>query len=122
MRRRIQERLRPVLSYGFWRRRFNGDPEAVGRTIVLHGHPFMIVGVMPRAFNGTSVDTAPDVRVPLHTFQALWTGSEAFNVEEADLDLGGRLKSGVTRAQAQAEALAIWRAAIEPSLHGPACW
>jgi predicted permease len=103
-----------VLSYGFWRRRFNGDPEAVGRTILLHGHPFMIVGVMPRAFNGTSVDTAPDVRVPLHTFQALWTGSEAFNVEEADLDLGGRLKSGVTRAHAQAEALAIWRAAIEP--------
>jgi predicted permease len=103
-----------VLSYGFWRRRFNGDPKAVGRTILLHGHPFAIVGVMPRAFNGTSVDTAPDVRVPLHTFQGLWTGLEAFNVEEAKLDLGGRLKSGVTRAQAQAETLAIWRAAIEP--------
>jgi predicted permease len=103
-----------VLSYGFWRRRFNGDPEAVGRTIVLHGHPFVIVGVMPRAFNGTSVDTAPDVRVPLHTFQGLWPGPAAFNVEEAALDLGGRLKSGVTRAQAQAETLAIWRAAIEP--------
>ena len=58
-----------VLSYGFWRRRFNSDPEAVGRTIVLHGHSFVIVGVMPRAFNGTSVDTAPDVRVPLNTFQ-----------------------------------------------------
>ncbi len=103
-----------VLSYGFWRRRFNGDPEAVGRTIVLHGHPLVIVGVMPRAFNGTSVDTAPDVRVPLHAFQGLWTGPEAFNVEEARLDLGGRLKSGVTRAHAQAETLAIWRAAIEP--------
>src|SRR5213594_3674138 len=33
-----------VLSYDFWRRRFNGDPDAVGRTIVLHGHPFVIVG------------------------------------------------------------------------------
>lgn len=103
-----------VLSYGFWRRRFNGDPTTVGRTIVLHGHPFVIVGVMPRAFNGTSVDTAPDLRVPLHTFQMLWTDPEAFNVEEARLDLGGRLKSGVTRAQAQAETLAIWRASIEP--------
>jgi len=102
-----------VLSYGFWRRRFNGDPEAVGRTIVLHGHSFVIVGVMPRAFNGTSVDTAPDVRVPLHTFQELWPWRETFNVEEAQLDLGGRLKSGVARAQAQAETLAIWRAAIE---------
>lgn len=107
-----------VLSYGFWRRRFNGDPEAVGRTIVLHGHAFVIVGVMPRAFNGISVDTAPDMRVPLHTFQDLWPWPEEFNVEAAELDLGGRLKSGVTRAQAQAETLAIWRAAIEPYFTG----
>src|SRR6266851_830091 len=101
-----------VLSYGFWRRRYNGDPEAVGRTIVLHGHPFVIVGVMPRAFNGISVDTAPDVRVPFYTFQELWASPEPFNVEEAQLDLAGRLKSGMTRAQAQAETLTIWRAAI----------
>jgi predicted permease len=107
-----------VLSYGFWRRRFNGDSEAVGRTIMLHGHPFVIVGVMPRAFNGTSVDTAPDVRVPLHTFRELWTAPEAFNIEEAGLDLGGRLVSGVTRAQAQAETLAIWRTVIEPYSRG----
>jgi predicted permease len=104
-----------VLSYGFWRRRFNADPEAVGRTIVLHGHPFVVVGVMPREFNGISVDTAPEVRVPLHTFQGLWAWPEPpFNIEEAQLDLGGRLKSGFTRAQAQAETLMIWRAAIEP--------
>ena len=102
-----------VLSYGFWRRRFNGDPAAVGRTLVLHRHTFVIVGVMPPAFNGTSVDTAPDVRVPLHTFEALWTEPETFNIEAAALDLGGRLKSGTVRAQAQGEALAIWRAAIE---------
>src|SRR5436190_478121 len=31
-----------VLSDGFWRRRFNSDPAAVGRTLVLHGHPFVI--------------------------------------------------------------------------------
>jgi predicted permease len=104
-----------VLSYGFWRRRFNGDPGAVGRTIVLHGHPFVIVGVMPHAFNGTSVDTAPDVRVPFHTLQGLWAWPDPpFNIEQAQLDLGARLKSGITRAQAQAETLTIWRAAIEP--------
>src|SRR4030095_2562752 len=61
-----------VLSYGFWRRRFNGASAAVGQTLVLRGHPFVIVGVMPRGFNGTSVDTAPDVRVPFRTLQALW--------------------------------------------------
>jgi len=103
-----------VLSYGFWRRRFNGDPGIVGRTIVMHGHPFVIVGVMPRAFNGISVDTAPDVRVPIQTFQALWPEPAASHIEQAQLDLGGRLKSGGTRAQAQSETLAIWQAAIEP--------
>lgn len=103
-----------VLSYGFWRRRFNSDPSAVGRAIVLHGHPFVIVGVMPRAFNGTSVDTAPDLRVPFHTFEALWTESDAFSVDKAALDIGGRLKSPDAREQAQAEMLAIWRAAVEP--------
>jgi len=107
-----------VLSYGFWRRRFNGDSAAVGRTLVLHGHTFMIVGVMPRGFNGTSIDTAPDVRVPLHTFEALWTEPEAFNIEAASLDLGGRLKSGTVRAGAQGETLAIWRAAIERYSNG----
>jgi predicted permease len=107
-----------VLSYGFWRRRFNGDPTAVGRMIVLHAHAFAIVGVMPRAFNGISVDTTPDVRVPLRAFELLWPSSEAFDIEEAQLELAGRLKSGVSRTQAQAETLAIWQAAIEPYAAG----
>ena len=109
-----------VLSYGFWWRRFNGESSAVGRTLVLRGHPFVIVGVMPRGFNGTSVDTAPDVRVPFRTFQALWAEPDGFNVEAATLDLGGRLKSGPVRAQAHAETLTIWRAAIEPYSRGEA--
>ena len=37
-----------VLSYGFWQRRFAGDVQAVGRTITLRSHKFVVVGVMPR--------------------------------------------------------------------------
>src|SRR6185436_12842150 len=37
-----------ILSHGFWMRRFQGDPGAVGRTIRLSGRPFRIVGVLPR--------------------------------------------------------------------------
>src|ERR1043166_7381282 len=103
-----------VLSYGFWRRRFNSDATIVGRTIVLHGHPFAIIGVMPRAFNGVSVDTSPDVRVPLETFELLWPAAESFDREDAQLELVARLKSGVSRERAQADTLAIWQAAIEP--------
>ena len=51
-----------VLSYGFWRRRFGGDPHVIGTSLVLRGNRFVIVGVLPREFNGISADTAPDVR------------------------------------------------------------
>jgi hypothetical protein len=39
-----------LISHGYWRRRFGGDPEAVGRTIVVDGRPATIIGVMPAGF------------------------------------------------------------------------
>lgn len=53
-----------VLSYDYWRRRFNGDPSVIGRRIFLRGQPFTIVGVSREGFNGLTVDTTPDLRVP----------------------------------------------------------
>jgi putative ABC transport system permease protein len=40
-----------ILTEGFWRRRFAGDPSVVGTRIELNGLPFEVVGVMPRAFH-----------------------------------------------------------------------
>lgn len=104
-----------VLSYGFWRRRFDGDPGAIGRTITLHEHKFAIVGVMPREFNGTSMDTAPDVRLPLRAALLIFDWDERPKALSGlvNLSLAGRLKAGVTRAQAQAECYSLWRGAIE---------
>ena len=39
-----------VISYGFWQRRFGGDPAIIGRKVELDGEPFTIVGVMPARF------------------------------------------------------------------------
>jgi len=41
-----------VLGYDFWKERFNGDPSVVGRAATVNGHPFTIVGVAPKGFNG----------------------------------------------------------------------
>ena len=99
-----------VLSYGFWQRRFRGDPGVVNKgTILVDGHRFVIVGVMPRDFNGISVDTAPDVRIPLRAFPQL----SGFRQELLDFELAGRLKPGFTRVQAEAECRALWQSAMQ---------
>jgi len=104
-----------VLSYGFWQRRFAGDPHAVGRGITLRGHKFLVVGVMPRTFNGITADTAPDLRIPLRAFPLLhFDGSYRGN--GIALELAARLKPGVTLEQARAQCFAIWHATFEEDL------
>ncbi len=51
-----------VLSYGFWQRQFGGDPGVVGRTMVLSGKTFTVVGIMPAAF---MFPTGTDIWTPL---------------------------------------------------------
>ena len=50
-----------VLSYGFWMRKFGGDPHIVGKTISLSGEPYTVLGVTDRDF---VTDSAADVWLP----------------------------------------------------------
>jgi predicted permease len=104
-----------VLSYGFWQRRFASDVHVVGRGIALRGHKFVVVGVMPRTFNGITADTAPDLRIPLRAFPLL-RFEGAFRGNGIALEIAARLKPGVSLAQARAECSAIWRATTEDAL------
>jgi putative ABC transport system permease protein len=54
-----------VLAYGFWQREYGGSPSVIGRSIVLDGHSFDIVGVTPAPFFGVEVGRSFDVAVPL---------------------------------------------------------
>ncbi len=54
-----------VLSYNFWKRRFGGDPNIIGRTIRLNTLSFTIVGVTPAGFYGTARGLDYDLRVPI---------------------------------------------------------
>ena len=54
-----------VLGYGAWARYFGSDPAAVGRSVMIRGKPYTILGVAPAGFSGIVVGTAPDFYLPL---------------------------------------------------------
>jgi predicted permease len=92
-----------VISYGYWQRRFGGDDRVVGRTIMIDSVSRTIVGVMPRGFR--VVDQDFDVLVPC-AFERNKQPLAGFGLQGI-----GRLKPGVTIAQANADlarALPIW--------------
>src|SRR5438876_6168862 len=97
--------MNAVLGYGFWQRRFQRDSSILGRSIILSGHPFTIVGVSPEGFNGLAVDTSPDVRVPGAVSRSL---VEPFSRSDPESQLFaqifGRLRTGVPIERASAEA------------------
>ena len=91
------ERL-AVLGHGAWLRRFGGDRGVVGRTMLLDGVPYEIVGVMPASFQFPPGDPAVEVWSPL-TFDLTALASRPHRMYATM----GRLASGVTIDRARAE-------------------
>jgi predicted permease len=99
-----------ILSYAFWHQRFRAAPAVVhGESIVMNRQYFTVVGVMPPSFNGTSVDTAPDVWIPLRAFPAL----AGVPPQDVDLEIDGRLRPHLTLVEAQAECKTIFQSTMK---------
>jgi predicted permease len=94
-----------VLSAKGWTRRFDRDPNVLGRTVLVSGTPFEIVGVMPDGFRGLEV-SGPDFWAPLSQLAQFRPGRRG-NDAEVGVDVIGRLKPGVSVASARAQ-LAAW--------------
>jgi predicted permease len=92
-----------VLSHACWQRRFGADPAVVGRDVLLNGHTFRVVGVMPEGFAGVEIVYTPEVWVPM-TMQAwIEPGNEWLERRGTqNIFAVGRLKDGVSVEQAQA--------------------
>ena len=97
-----------VLSHGCWQRRFASDPHIAGKTIMLQGQPFTVIGVTVREFIGTTPDV-PSFWVPLMMRDRLiqaggWEHKRWLTNRNSDVfTLLGRLKPGVTRQEAETE-------------------
>ena len=98
-----------VLSYDFWHGRLGADPRIVGRSIEVNGQTMTIVGVAPRDFAGTTFTSHPMVYVPLSMGTKLGASGSYQNRRSYWLYLFGRLKLGVTIAQARSALNGIYR-------------
>lgn len=93
-----------MISHGFSQRRFGSAANAVDQPIIINGTPFTIVGVTPPEFFGVDPSSAPSVFLPLQAEQLLEPDERP---KYADgnyywLEMMGRLRPGVSMAQAQA--------------------
>jgi predicted permease len=96
-----------VLSYDFWQTHLNGDAGIAGKVINLNKHPYTVLGVTPKGFQGTELFFRPDLWVPMVNEAQL----EGYDYLESRGNHGiwlvGRLKPGVTTAAADANLNAI---------------
>jgi putative ABC transport system permease protein len=105
-----------ILSHAFWQRRFAGDPAIVGQAVTINQQSVTIVGVLPRTFDFDAIFTPGNevdllTPFPLTAETARW-GNTVFGI--------GRLRAGITAAQAQAELAVINERLIQtlPSPYG----
>lgn len=136
-----------VLSHGLWQRQFAADPAVVGRTLILSGRPFTVVGVAGPGFAGLTRGLAVDAWVPISSQPALTGDPRVLEARgNRGLSLLGRLRPGVPTVVAEARLATLaeslrarhpaewrdlrdatrrisllpeWKARIQPMLSGP---
>jgi predicted permease len=92
-----------VITYDCWQKRFAGDSQVIGRTVVINGRNFTIIGVAPQGFYGSEIIYRPEIWFPA-MMQAQIDGWSELETRGSPIFFAqGRLKHGVTMSQAEAE-------------------
>ena len=93
-----------VISHDYWTRRFNADPQTIGRQIRINAQPFTIVGVANPSFHGGESGLSYDLWVPTGTQSSVMPGGDRLEARGSRwLSLLARLKPGTSPDQARAE-------------------
>lgn len=110
-----------VLSHDFWRSRYGGAADVVGRTLPLDGHPLVIVGVAQPGFSGIHVGRAVGVFAPICTIATLREGRDILDARSTwFINVFGRLRPDASLAQARAALAAVARPVFEATV--PTHW
>jgi predicted permease len=100
-----------IISYSLWSRAFANDKDVIGKQVKLNNQSFSIIGVAPKSFTGADLFYRPDIYVPAVMTQGLTTDGNEMLTHRSfrGFNMMGRLKPGVTVAQAQVEMDGIMR-------------
>jgi predicted permease len=112
-----------VLSHGYWTRRFGADPGVLNKAIVVNGQPLTVVGVAREGFSGIQPGRPADLFVPMMEkaeITPFWNGLD--DPKDYWVQIVGRLKPGVTRAQAQTRLAPLYRSLLQALLPGIHSW
>src|SRR5205807_6088381 len=90
-----------VLSYSCWKSRFNGDRQIVGARVRVNKQPYTVIGVAPADFYGTEKFFWPEVWLPILNEQQIEGYNWIKRRNDSNAWVLGRLKTGVTPAQAE---------------------
>jgi predicted permease len=98
-----------VLSFAYWQGRFGSDPRIVGQTISINSHPFTVIGVAAPGFHSVVSGDNPAVFVPMTMKPEITPGWNDLDARRSVwLNIAGRLRTGITREQAQAGIDPLW--------------
>lgn len=97
-----------VLSYGFWREKLGGAENVVGSEVLINGQKYLVVGIAPELWRGTDALEPPQLYIPLAMKAQItptWDGMDSS--QHFFLHVFGRLRPGITPAEAKAELDAV---------------
>jgi predicted permease len=101
-----------VLNYNFWKTRFAGDPQIVGKTLNLNNYKMTVVGVAQAGFDGVELGFSPKIFIPIMMQPQIVVGNPEDMLKTRRtrwVNTFGRLKPGISQQQA--------KAALQPFMH-----
>ena len=92
-----------VISHESWQRRFGGDPDLVGKDVLLNNHQFKVIGIAPEGFKGTELVYTPEIWLTASMMEWAEPGANWLDDRNTrNFFAVGRLKLGTDARQAEA--------------------
>ena len=107
-----------VIGYRFWQRYYGGETAVIGKSVLVEGTPFTVIGVARQGFTGLAITSEPDVTIPL-TAKALITGEsqeKLYSSTSEWLSVGGRIREGQRVDQVRSQLESVWPAVLDATV------